>query len=206
LTSPSSSANWLMNLSRGRPRSRSAAPWTVISFGSNEAPIKPDGQERACQLTAPAATSLRASPSHPSRHARRAASIVDTPPGHISLGAHRKARIGRYQHARCGRGYRSQPEPATVPGAPGGSECVPTHPLYNPEVARGVHGSDSCTERPVTLDRRSRHRPRMRRPRSSSAAPWRNRRLTDPACSHWPDRDLRPGGNQAETAVRVLTS
>ncbi len=50
---------------------------------------------------------------------RRAASIVDIPPGDISLGAHRKARIGRCQHARRGRGYRSQHEPATVPGVRG---------------------------------------------------------------------------------------
>jgi hypothetical protein len=49
-------------------------------------------------------------------HARRAASIVDIPPGHISLGAHRKARTGHCQHVRQGRGYRSQQEPATVPG------------------------------------------------------------------------------------------
>ena len=41
------------------------------------------------------------------------------PPGGISLGAHRKARTGRCQHARHGRGYRSQQEPAMVPGLRG---------------------------------------------------------------------------------------
>jgi hypothetical protein len=75
-------------------------------------------------------------------------SIVDTPAGDISLGAHRKAWIGHCQHARRGRGYRSQQEPATVPKVRGRIGMRATRVLGSQEVARACAANDSFTERP----------------------------------------------------------